>query len=406
MRFCKYINAAFLCVAFMCAIFLPYSAARGDHDAFHNTEERARGQVVWFAAWAGSEKINDYLRWAAKEIDSRYGVTLKHFKLDSTADAVRRVLAEKSAGKHDSGGIDLIWINGENFRTMKENGLLFGPFVDRLPNARYIDRKNKPATVLDFTIPTEGYESPWGMAQLVFIYDKSRVKKPPRSLATLLRYAERNPGRFTYPAPPDFIGTTFLKQALYELGVDSARLSRPVSADFDSVTSPLWSFLDRLHPLMWQRGRNFPENWPKQNQLLNDGETTFSLSFNPNDVSSSIARGELPESARPYVLRGGTIGNAHFVAIPYNAKAKEGAQVVANFLLSGEAQARKADPSVWGDPTVLAVSSLPRKQRKMFAVHSKGVAQLSDKALGKSLPEPHPSWSDALKAEWQKRYRK
>ena len=55
-------------------------------------------------------------------------------------------------------------------------------------------------------------------------------------------------------------------------------------------------------------------------------------------------------------MAGGTIGNTHFVAIPYNSSAKEGAQVVANFLLSPEAQARKLDPTVWGDPTVLGLS--------------------------------------------------
>jgi ABC-type uncharacterized transport system YnjBCD substrate-binding protein len=32
--------------------------------------------------------------------------------------------------------------------------------------------------------------------------------------------------------------------------------------------------------------------------------------------------------------------------------------VTANFLLSPEAQARKQDPKVWGDPTVLAMERL------------------------------------------------
>ena len=397
---------AVLVAVLLLASSLGATIAHADHGAFHKTEDKARGQTVWFAAWAGSEKINEYLRWVAQEVDKRYGVNLKHFKLESTSDAVRRVLAEKSAGKHTKGGIDLIWINGENFRAMKEQKLLFGPFANRLPNAKYVDYKNKPATSTDFTIPTDGYESPWGTAQLVFIYDKARVAKPPKNLKQLLAYAKKNEGRFTYPAPPDFIGTTFLKQALYDLVEDSEVLARPVGDDFQKITEPLWSFLEQLHSVMWQKGKNFPKNWPKQNQLLNDGEVYFSLTFNPGDVASSIAQGTLPESARGYVFKKGTIGNAHFVAIPYNANAKEGAQVVANFLLSPEAQARKADLEVWGDPSVLAVNKLPKAARAFFKeIEGKAkVGALSAKELGKSLPEPHPSWSERLKKEWQKRY--
>ena len=386
---------------------LPLSpVAHADHGDFHATEDKARGQTVWFAAWAGSEKINAYLRWVAEQVKARHGVVLKHFKLTSTADAVKRVLAEKSAGKNTGGGIDLIWINGENFRTMKEQKLLFGPFAERLPNWKYVDTKNKPATTTDFTIPTEGYESPWGMAQLVLIRDTARVDKAPRSLKKLAAYAKKNPGRFTYPAPPDFVGVTFLKQALYDLGADRATLAAPAGDNFAATTKPLWDFLDALHPALWQGGRTFPKNWPNQNRLLNDGEIYFSLSFNPGDVASSIAGGTLPDTARGSVFKKGTIGNAHFVAIPYNARSKEGAQVVANFLLSAEAQARKADLSLWGDPSVLAITKLPKAERARFsAIEAKaGTGAMSAKELGRSLPEPHPSWHDRLKAEWQKRY--
>ena len=392
-----------LCVAAMLTLSLE---ARADHDAFHKTEDKARGQTVWFAAWAGSEKINAYLRWVAEQVQTRYGVTLKHFKLNNTADAVKRVLAEKSAGKDTGGGIDLIWINGENFRTMKEQKLLFGPFAERLTNWKYVDTKGKPATTMDFTIPTEGYESPWGMAQLVVIRDTARVAKAPRSLKQLAAYAKKNRGRFTYPAPPDFVGVTFLKQALYDLGADRATLAQPAGENFEQTTKPLWNFLDALHPALWQGGRSFPKNWPHQNRLLGDGEVYFSLTFNPGDVASSIAAGTLPDTVRGFVFKKGTIGNAHFVAIPYNARAKEGAQVVANFLLSAEAQARKADLNLWGDPTVLSIAKLPKAQRALFADIEANAATgaMSAKELGRSLPEPHPSWSDRLKEAWQKRY--
>jgi putative thiamine transport system substrate-binding protein len=97
----------------------------------------------------------------------------------------------------------------------------------------------------------------------------------------------------------------------------------------------------------------------------------------------------------------GTIGNTHFVAIPYNAPSKAGAQVVSNFLLSPAAQARKADISVWGDPTVLDIARLPAAERARFAA-SPRPGQLQRSAP--TLTEPHASWVEAVEKEWARRY--
>jgi putative thiamine transport system substrate-binding protein len=371
------------------------------------TVAAAHGQTVYFNAWGGSERINDYIAWVGERVAADYGIVLKQVKLADTADAVARVLAEKTAGKGSGGSVDLIWINGENFAAMKAQALLFGPFAEALPNDRFVDSTGKPTTRIDFTVPVEGLEAPWGMAQIVFLYDTARVKQPPRNMAQFLAWATAHPGRFTYPAPPDFTGSTFLKQALYGLVADRGVLQQPAGDDnFAAVTAPLWQWLDRLHPLLWRSGRTFPQNDQAQRQLLDDGEIDISLSFNPGEASSAIAQGLLPPTVRTYVLDGGTIGNTHFVAIPFNASAKEAAMVVANFLLSPEAQLRKQDPSIWGDPTVLAMDKLDPADRKKFESLPLGPATLSPAELGPALLEPHPSWMTRLEAEWRHRYAK
>jgi putative thiamine transport system substrate-binding protein len=368
---------------------------------------RARGQTVYFNAWGGNARINDYVGWVGDRVASEYGVRLEHVKLADTADAVARVLAEKTAGKTSGGSVDLIWINGENFAAMKRQSLLFGPWAEDLPNYRFVDTEGKPTTRIDFTVPVNGLEAPWGMAQIVFLYDTARVDDPPRSMAAFLAWAEANPGRFTYPAPPDFTGSTFLKQALYELAPHPGTLQEPATdSNFADVTAALWQWLDRLHPQLWRGGRTFPLNDQAQRQLLDDGEIDISLSFNPGEASSAIAQGLLPDTVRTYVLDGGTIGNTHFVAIPFNAAAKEGAMIVANFLLSPEAQLRKQDPSVWGDPTVLAMDKLDPADRAGFEALPRGIATLSPGELGTSLLEPHPTWMTALEEEWRRRYAK
>jgi len=371
------------------------------------TMAAARGQTVYFNAWGGSERINDYIAWVGARVAADYGITLKQVKLADTADAVARVLAEKAAGKRSGGSVDLIWINGENFAAMKAQGLLYGAFAEALPNYRFVDTVGKPTTRIDFTVPADGLEAPWGMAQIVFLYDTARVAQPPRDMAQFLAWATARPGRFTYPAPPDFTGSTFLKQALYGLAAARGVLQQPATDDnFAAVTTALWQWLDRLHPLLWRGGRTFPQNDQAQRQLLDDGEIDISLSFNPGEASSAIAQGLLPATVRTYVLDGGTIGNTHFVAIPFNATAKEAAMVVANFLLSPEAQLRKQDPAIWGDPTVLAMDKLDPVDRKKFAALPLGPATLAPAELGPVLLEPHPSWMTRLEAEWRRRYAK
>ncbi|MEE9210130.1 MAG: ABC transporter substrate-binding protein [Kiloniellales bacterium] len=367
---------------------------------------KARGQSVFWNAWGGDERINAYIAWVGARVAEDYGITLRHVKLADTAEAVARVLAEKAAGRDTGGSVDLIWINGENFAAMKANGLLFGPFTERLPNTRLVDFEGKPTTRIDFTVPVEGLEAPWGMAKINFVYDSARVAQTPSSIPAFLDWAGAHPGRFTYPAPPDFIGSTFLKQVLIELTPDAGVLQNPVPSDsaFAAATAPLWAYLEALHPHLWRGGKLFPATGTAQLQLLDDGEVDIAISFYPSDAASMILNGRLPESARVFVLERGTIGNTHFVAIPYNARSKAGAMVVADFLMSPEAQARKQSLEVWGDETVLAMDKLAPADRARFAAGASHPASLSPERLGPTLLEPHPSWMTRIEAAWLRRF--
>ncbi len=365
--------------------------------------EAAQGQEVYWNAWGGSTATNDFIEWVGERVAEEFGVELTHVKLADTAEAVSRVLAEKQAGRDTGGAIDLIWINGPNFAAMKEADLLFGPFAEDLPNWALVDAA-KPVTQ-DFTVPTEGYESPWAAAQVVFMYDTADLPDPPRTMRALADWAEDNPGRFTFPQPPDFLGSTFLKQALFGLVDEAEVLLEPVDrADYADATAPLWDFLDRLTPNLWRSGRAYPQTGPRQIQLMADDEIDLAVSFSPGEASTAIANFELPDTVRTYVMDGGTIGNASFVAIPYNSDAKEGAMVVANFLLSPEVQARALSPEVLGYGTVLDVEALPRGEQALFDEVELRAATLSPAELGPALPEPHPSWMTRIEDDWIARY--
>ena len=296
----------------------------------------------------------------------------------------------------------MLWINGENFLTMKREGLLFGPFAESLPSFAFVDVQGKPTTRMDFSEPVEGMEAPWGMAQFTWFADRKRVPNPPRSAAALLEFAKANPGRVTYPRPPNFHGTTFLKQALVELNADRTALYKPYTAEaLTKAAAPLWAWLDALHPTLWRGGKQFPQNSAAIRQMMADSELLLALTFNPNEAANEIAAKRLPDSVYSWQNSGGAIGNTHFLAVPFNSKAREGAQVFINFLLSPEAQARKADIAIWGDPTVLAVDKLPSAERARFA--AKPMPGQVEQTVP-TLPEPHGSWVDPLEREWLRRY--
>ncbi len=396
--------------ALLVAISLTPPAFAGDPDPSNwpSVLEEAKGQTVYWNAWGGAENINAYIAWAGAEIEKCCGVKLIHVKLDDTANAVAKVVAEKAVGKSEAGSVDLIWINGENFASMKRQGLLMAAgWAEKLPNRKHVDVKGKPTVRTDFTIPVEGLESPWGMAKLVFFHDSARTKAEdlPKSARELVDWAEKNPGRFSYPQPPDFIGSSFLKQVLSETIADPAKLLKPVNeAMFVADTNPMFELLDRLQPNLWRQGKTYPNNYPDMKRLMNDGELDIAFSFNPADATAGIEAGELPDTVRSFTFPGGTLGNTHFVAIPYNATAKAGAMVLANFLISPQAQARKQDPKVWGDPTVLDINALPEADKAAFAALDLGIATLRPEQLGKALDEPHPGWMERVETEWKRRY--
>ena len=381
------------------AIAVTMGVSTAAHADWARIQTEAKGQTVYFNAWGGSEATNAYIAWAAKQAQTLYGIDVRHVKITDTAEVVKRVQTEVAAGRSSDGSVDLMWVNGENFRNLKNGGLLFGPWAQSLPHWGLVDL-NKPVRT-DFSVPTEGYESPWGTAQLTFIADRAKTPAPPRSAADLLSFAKANPGRVSYPKPPDFHGTTFVKQMLLELTPHKAVLQQPVNpAAFATATQPLWSYLDQLHPSQWRSGKTFPANAAEMHRMLGDGELKMSITFNPNEAANLIASKQLPASAYSFGFSGGTIGNVHFVAIPVNARAKAGAQVFANFLLSAEAQTRKADITVWGDGTVLDISKLPTASQALIRKTAPGA--LSEAVP--TLPEPHASWVAALEAEWLKRY--
>lgn len=383
------------CLLWLAALLWAPLAAHAD-DSWQQIARQARGQTVWFNAWGGDPAVNRYLDWVSAEVKRDYAIDLRIVHIADAADTVKRLQTEARAGRKHHGSVDLLWVNGENFRTLKTANLLQAGWAETLPNWRYVDTRQPVRE--DFSLPTEGAESPWGSAQLTFIARRTQTPTPPDSPETLLTFAAAHRGEVTYPRPPDFTGTAFLEQLLMTLTERPEALRRPPEPQtFAAVTAPLWRYLDRLHPLLWREGRDFPASPARMDAMLATGTLRLSLTFNPLHARQKAVSGELPKDSYGFGFERGMLGNVHFVTIPANARAPAGARVVANFLLSPAAQLRKADPAVWGDPSVLNPQSLPDDQRQALQA-------LAPQNPPPVLAEPHAAWVDALEQEWLRRY--
>lgn len=373
---------------------------------WEDTLLKSSGQTIFFHAWGGDRNINSYIRWATDEVKKRHNINVKHVKVSDTSNVVARILSEKNAKKDSNGAVDLVWINGENFSMMKKNKLLLREnWIFKIPNSEYLDFKNNPSLLNDFGINTEGREMPWGLSQLTFYYDSKFLKIPPRSSMKLKQYILNNKGRFTFPQPPDFVGTSFLKQILTEVISDKNLLKSEYNPKIhEKELQPLWIWLDEVTPNLWRKGKNYPSNYLALTELVAEREIDIGMAFNISHASNAISEGRLPKTVRSYIHEKGSLANVHFLTIPYNSSKKGAAKIFVNFLISPYAQLRKQNNKYWGDPSVLSMDKLNMDWKKKFNETSKGVATLSNEELKMKFQEPHPSWVKALEEGWIKRY--
>ncbi len=395
-----------LCLIYSLIYFIFPSFAFERNNDWKDVLKKAYGQTIYFHAWGGAKNINSYIRWASSEVKKKYNITIKHVKVSDTANVVSKILSEKNVNKNNNGTVDLVWINGENFSLMKTNNLLFSErWIFDLPNSKFLDFSNNPSLLNDFGIPTDGMEMPWGVSQLNFYYDTKYINSPPRSALELKEYIMKNKGRFTFPQPPDFVGTSFLKQILIELISDKSLLkSKYVPHEHEKELDPLWQWLDEVTSHFWRNGKNYPSNYLAMTELVAEREIDFGMAFNIAHASNSISEGKLSNSVRSYIHKKGTLANVHFVAIPYNSSNKAASKVFVDFLISPEAQIKKQNKEFWGDPSVISINKLSQKWKKKFLMLPRGVATLTNEDLKMKLEEPHPSWVKVIEDKWIKKY--
>lgn len=361
----------------------------------------ADGQEVNWWMWGGSDVINAWVNgWLAEQLKDRYNISMNQVPVAGPTEFINQALGEKEAGVDEGGAVDIMWINGENFRTMKEADLLYGPWSEAAPSGQYYNWDNS-AISFDFGYPVEGYEIPWGAAQVVVEYDTARVSEPPKDMAALVQWIKDNPGLFTYPAPPDFTGSVWVRMMCYHATGGYEQFLGEFDQDvFDKEMPACWDLLNEIEPYLWREGQTYPDSSQAHLDLFANGEVYFRMTYGIGDAQTRINSGVYPETVRTFVLDDGTIGNTNYIATAYNAANLPAAVVTANFLASPEAQIQRmealnATPPLW-------VDQLSAESQAALAAVERGPAMLSPGILdAHKLPELQSDWLIAIENGWE-----
>jgi putative spermidine/putrescine transport system substrate-binding protein len=355
---------------------------------------QAKGQTLNLSMWQGSPIVNRYIQEFLKpRLAQQYDIDLQ-VNGGYAAGLVGTLMHEIEADQAES-LVDIMWINGATFFQLQQIGALYGPFLDQLPHATYIDLDD-PFISLDFQQPINGMECPWGNLQFSMVYDSAQVSNPPRSLTEFEGYVQSHPGTFTISN--DFTGMTLLKCWLIELSGAPDGLDGPFDeATYQRLSTELWARINGMKPYFWKEGQTFPHEGSQLNQMFASGE--LSLIYGNNDAlaENQVLAGLFPPSTRSYVLRAGTIRNTHYLGIAQRSPHHAAALVALNEMISPAAQATKMDPNVWGDYTILSLERLPAEWQQQFAqLPERQYALRRADIEGRSLMEPAPAYMTRL----------
>lgn len=368
---------------------------------FDEIEKQAKGSSVNIYMYGGAEEINKYIdNIIAPALKKNNDITLNRVPLSNIKDIINKLIIEKQAEKK-VGTVDILWVNGENFKLLKDSNVLWGNFIQNLPNITYI--KNSTLEK-DFGEDINGLEAPWGEAQFNFIFNDINNSNifPFKDSKTLLEFAKLNPGKFTYPTVIDHTGSAFVRNiAIDILGYNE--IQNMDDKTFEKELISVWNYLEELKPYLWRKGETYPESEGKLDSMFLTGELNITMGYTINKVNSKISANLYPKTSKSFLLEKGTLFNNHYLSIMENSPNKAGALYVINYLLSPEAQLSKQNPDNWGDFTVIDYNKISQEYKNNFStfLNSENMPSF-DEFSKKRVKELSPSKLKIIETGWLK----
>lgn len=367
--------------------------------------------------WGGSDPLNIWMDRVVTPDLAKLGVKLNPVRITGTKDAIDLVLAEKGSGKGlGEGSVDAIWLNGENFATLKRQDALLGAFADKLPNSKNIEwNADDPRALLnlrDFGVETGAAEVPWSGEQYVCALNTARLSQDdaPGTFAELETYLQANPGKFTYVKPPHYLGNTFVQAAVYAHNPDGTG-AEPFQQSIDELgakelarlITPALEYLKGLEAnLLGAKAGNaqYAEDNKALDGMFLNNEIDMACKFGLYAVATGLSNGTYPEGAEAFIFpKGNMIKNKNYLGVPSNSPNPAATMVMANYMASVEAQTSKL--KMTGMPPGIDPWKLSDADVAALTEASPGLIGVTQAQLDENTaPDTNATLVDIIEASW------
>lgn len=362
--------------------------------SFEEIQKEAKGSTVTFYGWGGDEDLNRWLReYYVPRMKEKYDINVQVVPMNID-EILSQLSGEKQANpvlplneNDNTGAIDMVWINGENFKSASENQMLLDNYSWKLPNVNAYMDPSSPSLLQDFGYPIKNREVPYGEAQMVMYTDTALTGELPSNTQELLEFAKKYKGKVTYPAPPDFTGSAFVRNVIYDIQDWEQFAQMPQDkATVKAAIEPSLAYLRELNPYLWNEGKTFPSSSSQMENMFGDKELYFGMSYAAYGVAVNIENKRFPKTTQSFVFHKGMVGNTNYIAIPLNAPNKAGAIVAINEMVSPQVQADRF--SVLKTLPVVDYNLLTKEEQQAFDQVEIGKGVIPQEELqSKKLPE-------------------
>lgn len=212
----------------------------------------------------------------------------------------------------------------------------------------------------------KGFGIPYRASSVLLAYDTTKIDTPPKTLADLLTWIEKNPGKFAYNSPSTggsggaFV-TTVLDSFLSE--ADQQAMRTGYAKELEKGWEPGFAKLKELGKSVYQGGV-YPNGNAQALELLGSGEIQMAPVWSDQFITGQ-KNGTIPETVSyTQVSNPSFTGSAAYLGIPRTSDNSQGAIDLVNFVLSVDGQKIIAE-QISGYP-VIDPGKLPADIAKKF----------------------------------------
>ena len=286
---------------------------------------------------------------------------------------------------HKDAGADLI--DGGFVQQLGSSGLLYKGTKALIPNLKDVGRS---------VLATGKGGIPYRASSVLLAYNSTTVPTPPKTLDALLAWIKSHPGKFTYNVPSGGgSGYAFVQTVVdkYLSVADRNTLVQDANKDLQSKWTAGLNTLRSLNPYTYGKNGTYPANNSETLKDLATGLVDMGTVWS-DMFASGVKNGTMPANIKvTQIANPPFTGGAAYLGIPRTSKNYAAARLLANWVLTVDAQNLIVGGTLNGMPVIPVSMLAPKIQAGLTGVD---VAHLRPTYLSANGNDLQSAWALAV----------